>query len=315
MGSAPANSRLDVIALTIFCFITFAVAWLLTLPLWLARAGLANPLTSLILPLMMFCPTLGVLGVLVLRSGSVKPVSVVTGLRVSNLRTLLVYCLLAWVVVPGLVLAAPFVGVAFGLYHLDLTNFSEFAELIRSRGGSDLLKRIPIQSLVVAQFFSLPLAPLLNVPFSFGEEWGWRGFLLPKLLPLGQWNALVISGAIWGIWHAPIILLGYNYPQHPGVGVGLMLIFCIIIGVLFGWLRLAAGNIWPCVVAHGTLNGSAGISYVLSDSKAPFDTTQATILGWTGWILPLVVILALVLTRRLPVRGSNGERKAITRET
>ena len=44
------------------------------------------------------------------------------------------------------------------------------------------------------QFGSLLIAPGINAIFAFGEEWGWRGFLLPKLLPLGQWPALLLAG-------------------------------------------------------------------------------------------------------------------------
>ena len=38
------------------------------------------------------------------------------------------------------------------------------------------------------------------------KELGWRGYLLPKLMPLGEKKALLISGLIWGLWHAPQVL-------------------------------------------------------------------------------------------------------------
>src|SRR5436305_814196 len=75
---------------------------------------------------------------------------------------------------------------------------------------------------------SFPLQALLLTPLAFGEQWGWRGYLLPRLLPLGQWPALLLSGAIWGLWHAPVILLGYNYPQHPILGVLVMVGTCAV---------------------------------------------------------------------------------------
>ena len=43
--------------------------------------------------------------------------------------------------------------------------------------------------------------------FTFGEEFGWRGYLLPRLAPLGGISAAIITGVIWGLWHTPVIVL------------------------------------------------------------------------------------------------------------
>jgi len=303
--AAAGSVKFDTPGVTIFCCVAFLLAWLLALPLWFSRSGLADPLAVVFLAAMMFCPTIAVLAVLLFRPQSIKPVGSVTGLVVHHWKRLFLYCLLTWLTVLGLVLAALFVGAVFGFYHFDLKSFSGFVDLIgRSPKGAELLSRVPIGFLVLLQFLSLTIAPFVNAPFAFGEEWGWRGFLLPKLLPLGQWPALIFSGAMWGFWHAPVVLLGFDYPQHRELGVILMVAFCVIIGILIGWLRLASGSIWPCVVAHGTLNGCAGVPYMLADAKSSFDTAQVTILGWTGWILPLLLIALLILTRRLPVKLS-----------
>ena len=153
---------------------------------------------------------------------------------------------------------------------------------------------------------TLPLKALLLTPFTFGEEWGWRGYLLPKLLPLGQWPALLISGAIWGLWHAPIILLGFNYPGHPVLGVFLRTIFCTIIGIILGWTGLATGSVWPAVLGHAGINSSQvlGGVIVLTQAGAEYDSTQVFLTGWTGWILPLLFVAFLVLIHRLPVRDA-----------
>src|SRR5262249_10879248 len=72
-----------------------------------------------------------------------------------------------------------------------------------------------------------------------GTRWGWRGYLLPQLLPLGQWRALLISGVIWGFWHAPISLLGGTYPLHPVLGILMYVLVGMIFGTILGWMRLA----------------------------------------------------------------------------
>jgi len=94
-------------------------------------------------------------------------------------------------------------------------------------------------------------------------------------------------------------LLGYNYPLHPQLGVLLMMIFCVIMGVLFGWMRLATGSIWPAVVGHGALNAAGGFSYVFANAEQTIDTAHVTILGWSGWILPILTICLLIVLKRL----------------
>src|SRR5690349_19574724 len=66
---------------------------------------------------------------------------------------------------------------------------------------------------LVALVIGLALNALtLNTMLAFGEEYGWRGYLLPKLLPLGEARAATIVGVIWGLWHAPLLIAGLNYP-------------------------------------------------------------------------------------------------------
>jgi membrane protease YdiL (CAAX protease family) len=83
---------------------------------------------------------------------------------------------------------------------------------------------VPAIALLLAQFFNaILIAPIVNSLFTFGEEYGWRGYLLPKLMPLGSPKAILLSGVIWGLWHAPIIAMGHNYgveyPGYPWAGI------------------------------------------------------------------------------------------------
>jgi membrane protease YdiL (CAAX protease family) len=156
---------------------------------------------------------------------------------------------------------------------------------------------------VLAGFAFTLLYALLISPLNFGEEWGWRGYLLPQLLPLGQWRALLLTGIVWGTWHVPLILLGFDYPQHPLLGVLMIIGTCLIFGVILGWLRLASGSVWPAVLGHAAIDASAAAILAFGQAGQPIDTSQVTLLGWTGWLLPSLFIGILVLTRRLPVPG------------
>jgi membrane protease YdiL (CAAX protease family) len=132
------------------------------------------------------------------------------------------------------------------------------------------------------------VAVVVNIVPAFGEEFGWRGYLLMRLLPLGARRAMVLSGAIWGLWHAPVILQGHNYPDHPVIGVPLMIGFCILLGVIFGWLRLASGSVFAAAVAHAAVNGPANTPLLFLRGRNDITT------GITG-LLGQAVMLAFVL--------------------
>jgi membrane protease YdiL (CAAX protease family) len=250
----------------------------------------------------MITPTIGTLVVTRLRRPT-RGIRRATGLRLGAPGTRWGwYYAAAWIIIPILVLGALVVSAALGLYHADLTNFSGYRAALEDAGVGKTLDQISIQNLVAIQMIAVLFAPLLNGVFTFGEEWGWRGYLLPALLPLGQWRALLLSGAIWGFWHAPILWLGYNYPQHPQLGVVLFIVFCALFGTLLGWTRLATGSVWPAVIGHAALNGSAGSYLLFVQAGTAVDTAQATIIGWVGWLILAAAIGALVLTRQLPVR-------------
>jgi membrane protease YdiL (CAAX protease family) len=295
------SGTVDLKAVFLFYGVAYALGIAIASPLWKSGQGLLFPNARLLLTLMMYAPAVGVLAVRFLLPGSVKPIVRSTGLGLGHRSGALGYWLFSWLGLTLLGLACPFVSHLFGLLRLDLQNYSGYRELLLARLAGPILERYSIQAIVLFQLASLLIAPLFNAIFTFGEEWGWRGFLLPKLLPLGQWQALIWSGTLWGLWHAPVVLLGYDYPFHPKLGLLFMTVFCVIYGILLGWLRLATASIWPAVFAHGATNAVGEFTYVVAASGQKLDTAHVTILGWTGWILPLLLILALVLLKRLPV--------------
>ena len=70
----------------------------------------------------------------------------------------------------------------------------------------------------------LVYGPVINLFFAIGEEIGWRGFLYPALRQrMSTLPACLLVGAIWGLWHTPINLMGHNYgtsyPGFPWLGI------------------------------------------------------------------------------------------------
>ncbi|WP_424936495.1 MULTISPECIES: lysostaphin resistance A-like protein [Bacteria] len=291
-------------AVVLYVVLACGLAWLVALPLWLGD-GLREPFAPLLLPVMMYTPAVAtMLVVLILRVPA----------RGERLRFLGMWPLrpakrVVWMCVLGLlapvvlVFAAVLVAGAFGWIRLDLLGFSGFEEVLRAQvpEGTPLP---PAGLLIGAQLVSIPIAAAtVNALAAFGEELGWRGFLLPALRPLGTATALLLHGVVWGLWHAPIILLGYNFNRPDLVGVLLMTGGCIAWGVLLGWLRLRSGSVWPAVFAHGALNASAGMFVWFYAAGTTTDLALSGALGVAGWIVCAVVIAALALSgqfRRQP---------------
>jgi membrane protease YdiL (CAAX protease family) len=144
--------------------------------------------------------------------------------------------------------------------------------------------------------FTLGIA--INMVFTFGEEFGWRGYLLPRLAPLGGTWAAVLTGVVWGLWHAPLIVLsGYNFPGHPWLGIGGMVLFTVALGVVFAWLRFRSGSVWPSTLAHAALNAQYGIALLV---LAPLgDSLLRPAVGVIGVAPMAVLALVLVATGRL----------------
>jgi membrane protease YdiL (CAAX protease family) len=92
---------------------------------------------------------------------------------------------------------------------------------------------------------------------ALGEEIGWRGFLVPRLAKITSFSKTsLISGAIWAIWHYPLILFaGYNNPGAP-VWYGLLCFTIMVIGLSFAcsWIRLKSGSLWTAMFLHSTHN-------------------------------------------------------------
>jgi len=137
----------------------------------------------------------------------------------------------------------------------------------------------------------------VNAVAGFGEELGWRGFLQKELGSLGFWRSSALIGLIWGIWHAPIILQGHNYPQHPVAGVFMMTVFTLLLSPIFSYVRLRANSVIAAAIAHGTLNGTVGLAVMVI--KGGSDLTVG-VTGLAGFIvLALVNIIIFVHNRYL----------------
>lgn len=101
--------------------------------------------------------------------------------------------------------------------------------------------------------------------FTLGEEFGWRGYLQEKMLrKFGLNRGLFFLGIIWGYWHLPVILMGFNFPNHPILGALLLMpLGTIFLGIFMGWIYLRSRSIWIPALAHASGNLFSGLIFQL----------------------------------------------------
>src|ERR1051325_656522 len=107
--------------------------------------------------------------------------------------------------------------------------------------------------LLAQRFFVVAtLGIVIGFAYGLGEEIGWRGYLLPKLVQGGARFPILISGLIWAAWHAPFVLL--TFQQHRVLNALLYSLACLTFGVFVSWLRLASGSVFVAAMAHAAYN-------------------------------------------------------------
>lgn len=208
------------------------------------------------------------------------------------------FWVLAWVLPVLFTLAGATAYFAIFPGHFD-ASFGAFREQVE-RAARTSGQPVPISPgiLLTIQILSaLLIAPIINCLATFGEEFGWRTYLLPKLLPMGFRKAMVAMGIIWGVWHWPLIAMGYEYgsryPGAPWVGMVSFLWFTFIVGTLLGWLALRGGSVWPAVIAHATVNAAAALPvlFAVGNSSLLIGPLPIGIVGSVGWAVAALLIL------------------------
>ena len=309
-SSVSRTWRKEVVA---FVVAACALASLVCLPVWLDPKGLESANSWWVLPAMMYTPAVATM--LVIRWMHPRsPREVVRSLGLAPIRPaaqLIAFSVGGIFLLLGTVAAGIGVSTVLGFDRLDLNGFSGYAALLPDTA----LQAAPIGVLVAVQVALLPAAAVFNGLLAFGEEIGWRGWLLPALQPLGNWPAVLLTGVAWGIWHTPLILLGYNFDRPDAGGVLLMVAGCVAVGSLLGWLRIWSGSIWPCVFGHGAFNAAGGLIFLLSSADANPDLALAGPLGVGTWVVVLLLVAAGLVASRVRTTRSRVPVAAESRRT
>ncbi|HEY9074907.1 MAG TPA: type II CAAX endopeptidase family protein [Anaerolineaceae bacterium] len=114
----------------------------------------------------------------------------------------------------------------------------------------------PLAYTLIFILVSMTVGILPGAISSLGEEIGWRGFLVPRLAQKFTFTqTALISGAIWTLWHIPLILFAdYNNQVPAWWALPCFTLMVIFISFPFAWLRLRSGSLWTAVWLHTSHN-------------------------------------------------------------
>lgn len=164
----------------------------------------------------------------------------------------------------------------------------------------------PLLWLIVA-LQSVILGPFLGLMFAFGEEYGWRGYLQSELLRLGKVRGMLVIGVIWGLWHAPVIAMGHNYPGYPVAGIFLMTAYTIGLAIILGYAVLKSGSVWLAAFLHAMNNQAA--SFFLAAVYTPHHPIFSFGAGLYGVLC--VGVAAVLIVFLDPIWRERGQEMRI----
>ncbi|MGV3637918.1 MAG: CPBP family intramembrane glutamic endopeptidase [Flavobacteriales bacterium] len=188
----------------------------------------------------------------------------------------------------------------FGHVELSGERFSEAVSLLLEDKGlsapstaTTRLATLPGSVILLIMLLVAAISAFtVNLPFMLGEELGWRGYLFAATRHWSAAKRVAITGPVWGLWHAPLILMGHNYPGYQFTGIVMMMGFCTLLSVLFDFSRHRSDSVWGACVLHGMINGSAGAFAIFAWDGHFLVASPAGFVGMGAVLLLCLVVLA-----------------------
>ena len=296
----------------VFVGLSLVLAWLVALPLWLSqsRPTWLIQVTALV---MMPMPTLA--AIITHRIyHSDKPFIDVTALRDGKPLTVLWWCCVASFSVVIQLIATIMVGALSGAGNFSFSDAAIRARLPHVPGVSSALDPSTLPPawllLVIALVSGIIGGFSFNAIAALGEEVGWRGWWASQRQGQNFWVNAVVIGTIWGLWHLPINMVGYNYPGVNRVAAcSMFVVYCICAGSLLLELRNRSHSIYPAAVAHSTINGLVGICALFMDSSP----TMWLVYSPTGVVGCVILVVITLVLRRIPARPPQASSMNVDR--
>jgi len=247
----------------LFLAITFGLSWTMALVYWLAGGNTNTASTPYFIMTITYMFTPMISALLVQKIILKQNVKQNLGINFKWNR----WWTIAWFLPLIIALATMGVGLLFPSVSFSPEMdgmFDRFEGMLTPEQMDEMRNmELPVHPFFITLTQGLIAALTINAVAGFGEELGWRGILHESLKEKGFWKMSLIIGIIWGIWHAPIILMGHNYPKYPIAGVFMMIAFCILFAPIFTLIREKSGSVIAASIFHGGINALGGTAIML----------------------------------------------------
>lgn len=302
--NTEAERKLPLKRITIYLAVTFVFTYGVELLVIMPMAGSVDInkayLAQILVAGVMFIPALGALITRLVTGEKLKWRNLMLSL---HLKGNLKYYGLAWF---GIVLLI-ILGTA--LYFLIFPKqfdpeMGYIRALLTSQGAEVEVTDGQVRLIVAVEIFmGIFLSPFLNIFNCFGEEWGWRGFLLPEMLKRFKVvPTLLLTGVIWGLWHVPLTIMGHNYGLgyrgFPVTGILAMCAFCVVVGIILSYVTIKTGSCIPAIMGHGTINGFSAVGICFSSLEHPYNVflgpAPTGLIGGAGLLVTAAFLLYLL---------------------
>jgi membrane protease YdiL (CAAX protease family) len=260
MSSSRPSEKVSVRKVLAFLGLAFGISWTGAVVFALTGVELGSLRgTVLVVAVYMWAPA--VAAILVQRWHG-ESIRAGCGLRRGRLRWVGV----AWATPVGLLALTIGIGALFP----DVSFTTDYGAFLRGLGLPEeqieaslaVLEGLPVPPVVFLVGQGLVAGLTINAVAALGEELGWRGLLLRELSPLGFWRLSLLTGVVWGVWHAPLIVQGHNFPDAPFAGIVVMTGWTIVASPLFTYLTVRAKSVLAATLLHGSFNAVASLSLV-----------------------------------------------------
>ena len=299
---------MDTRKLLLYFAFSFGISWAIAGLMYLLGQG--QPSTIIMLvggSLFMWGPALAVL---IVQKGiyraSLEPYG--WTFRQLNGRWLLWSILLPMTILPLYLAVVALLGNGLGIPGMGEVDLSREGmlrqiELLAAQAGQPAntggLANLPLPGwalLLMMMFAAVIPGATVNAFFAFGEELGWRGLMRHETRSLGFWRSNTLIGIVWGLWHAPMILMGHNYASQSWLGIPVMVVFCVGLSYIMAYATQRTGSILSPSMFHGVVNALAGFAALYVHGADPM---IGGIAGLAGAIPGLLLALPLLLRPRL----------------
>lgn len=197
------------------------------------------------------------------------------------------------------------VGIAEGILATLLYGNGDFSDIGGGMNGMQLMGNV---------LLTVSLIPLMAFN-TFGEEFGWRGYMNQKMEPLlGTTGTVIVGGILWGLWHEELTVVGHNfgteYDGYPYLGILAMCILCTFLGMGLMWVTKKTGSIYPASIMHAANNfGGLGIGHLFMSGipeDRPMVIADELIAAIPSFILGLVFLILMLRdnkTKKEPINS------------